>query len=321
MAKAGADVARRALSSAAGMAIVAVLTALGCVAAPGRLHAQAATANPAACAAKNPMDAETVGKFLFKTYSRDDGVCLRVTSGGKLVYSLILGGAENVTLGQPSDPDNDVPFIKDGTDLTGLGRPDMIVSTFTGGAHCCTTHYVFEMEPQFRLLATLYDAHDDLAHFERAKDGSYDYVTADWTFAYWPDCFACSPSEVVTLRFVNDAKGGAYHLALDKMQKPALTQTEWDKELAAAQKVVIASDVSSIGTTMWQTVLDLIYSGHSDLAWKFVDALGPKAQQKPFPALADFCGLLKQSAYWPDLGPTLKDAPAECAYAGTKPAK
>ena len=32
---------------------------------------------------------------------------------------------------------------------------------------------------------------------------------------------------------------------------------------------------------MWQTVLDLIYTGHSDLAWKFMDAAGPKAQQSP----------------------------------------
>lgn len=36
------------------------------------------------------------------------------------------------------------------------------------------------------------------------------------------------------------------------------------------------------------TVLDLIYAGDSDLAWKFVDALGAKAQQNPFPSLEDF---------------------------------
>jgi len=311
--------ARRWHGLTAGAGFAAALATGACVLSAIPVDAQSTAGSPAAeCVAKNPTGAATVGKFIFRTYSRDDGVCLRVTSGGKLVYSKILGGAEIATLGQPDDEESNAPAIRNGTDITGLGRPDMIVSTYSGGAHCCTTHYVFEMEPQFRLLAELNDADDDEAHFERGKDGTYSYITGDWTFGYWPTCFACSPSEVVTLRFVNDAKGGAYHLALDKMQKPAPSTAEWNKELAAARKAVNAGDPNSIGTTMWQTVLDLVYTGHSDLAWKFVDALGPKAQQKPFPTLADFCGVLKQSPYWNDLGPTLKDAPKACRYTKTE---
>ena len=84
----------------------------------------------------------------------------------------------------------------------------MIVSLFTGGAHCCTIHFIFELAPQFKLLATLNDSNDDLAHFERLADGHYYYITADWTFGYWPTCFACSPSALVTLRWTDDAKGG-----------------------------------------------------------------------------------------------------------------
>jgi hypothetical protein len=283
---------------------------------------QVAVKDPSApCAAKDPVGAVTVGKFIFRTYSPDGGICLRVSSDGKLIYSEILGGAVSATLGQTGSSGSDAPVIKNGTDITGLGRPDMIVSTYSGGAHCCSEHYVFEMGPQFRLLATLIDADDDGAYFERGKDGKYYYFTADWTFGYWPTCFACSPSEGVTLRFVNDAKGGAYHLALDKMQKPALRTAEWKKELAAARKVVNAGDADSIGTTMWSTVLDLIYTGRSETAWKFVDALGPRAQQKPFPTLADFCARLKQSLYWPDLVPSLKNTPAACADAGAKKAQ
>jgi hypothetical protein len=108
---------------------------------------------------------------------------------------------------------------------------------------------------------------------------------------------------------------------MDKMQMPAPTTAEWNKELSAAQKVVAAGDADSIGTTMWQTVLNLIYGGQSDLAWKFVDALGPKAQQTPLPALGDFCSELKMSPYWPDLQPTLKDTPPACANAAVKPAQ
>ncbi len=275
----------------------------------------------AACASKNQMDAATVKGYVFKSYHGDDRVCLQVIGGGKVLYRQTGDSFESFTLGQPDDAQENISAIANGVDVTGRGRPEMIVSFSTGGAHCCMTHYVFELAPEFKLLATLNDADDDEAHFERAKDGTYYYITADWTFAYWPTCFACSPSEVVTLRWIDDKKGGGFHLAMDKMQKAAPASAQWNKELSAARKVVNAGNADEIGQSLWGVVLDLIYTRHSDLAWKFVDALGPKAQQNPFPSLGDFCSLLKQSPYWPDLQPTLKDVPPACANAGAKKAQ
>ena len=107
-------------------------------------------------------------------------------------------------------------------------------------------------------------------------------------------------------------------MAMSQMRTPAPTTAEWNADLSAAQKAVAAGDADSIGTTMWQTVLNLIYGGQSELAWKFVDALGPKAQQSPLPSLGDFCSLLKTSPYWPDLQPTLKNVPPACANAAVK---
>jgi hypothetical protein len=280
-----------------------------------RLPAQSAVENAtAACAGKNQQGSVTVKGMVFQSYRSEDGGCLQVLSGGKVVFRR----SEDLTytLGQGPDPEDNIPAVANGTDVTGRGHGDMIVSASSGGAHCCTTHYVFELEPELKLIATLQDAHDDLAHFQRATDGRYDYITADWTFAYWPNCFACSPSEMVTLRWTDDKNGGGFHLALDRMRKPAPNTAQWNKELAATRKVVGDGDANSIGTTLWQTVLNLIYTGHSDLAWKFVGAAGPKAQQKPFPTLNDFCSLLKQSIYWADLGPTLRNAPPACTGSG-----
>ena len=288
--------------------------------APVRFYAQAVGEDAAgACARKNRDYAVTVDHFLFASYSSEAGGCLEVICGGKVVFRRAAGIAENFTLGQPGEPIENIPAVANGTDVTGRGHPDMIVSLFTGGAHCCTSHLVFELEPELKLLATLTDAHDDLAHFERdRKDSGYNYITADWIFAYWPTCFACSPSERVVLRWADDGEGGGFHLALDKMREPAPTAEAWNKDLGMVHKVVSDNDINSIGQTLWQTVLDLIYTGHSDLAWKFVDAAGPKAQQKPFPTLGDFCGLLRRSQYWPELEPTLKDVPPACA--ATEPA-
>jgi hypothetical protein len=293
----------------------AIVLAVTLMAVSGELFAQQSSDDPAkVCAAKNLDSTVTVGQLKVSAFSTEDTHCLQVTSGTKVLYRGTLEGGGTLTLGQTGS-DNNAPEIANGADVTGRGHPDLIVSLFTGGAHCCTSHYLYELAPAVRLLARLNDADDDMAHFERdPKDRKYYYYTADWTFAYWPTCFACSPSEEVILRFVDDANGGAYHVAFDKMQKPAPTQAAWNKELSAAQKAVNAGAVNDMGRAMWGVALDLLYTGHSDLAWKFVDALGPKAQQKPFASLADFCSLLKKSQYWPDLGPTLKSPPAACAY-------
>ncbi len=291
-------------------------------AAPVSLFAQLGVDAPTkTCATKYQTHSITVKQYVFATYENDAGACLQVTSAGKVIVRRTSEFPEAFTIGQHADSQSNIPAIASGTDVTGRGHPDMIVSEYTGGAHCCMIHYVFELEPEFKLLPTLNDADDDLAHFQRAADGRYDYITADWTFTYWPDCFACSPSALVKLRWIDDGNGGGFHLAIDKMHKPAPNEKEWNAALSEAQKAVKSHDINSIGTTMWQTVLDLMYSGHSDLAWKFVDELGPKAQQKPLPTLTDFCSLLKKSLYWPDLKPTLKDTPAACANAGPKPSQ
>jgi hypothetical protein len=298
-------------------AIRAAVFAIAGVAVSAPLLAQSAAQNPdAACAAKNENDSAVVGTVTFTAYQSNDGACLLVMSGGNVVYRNALDSFEKFTLGQPGDPQYAIPAIVNGTDVTGRGHPDMIVSLFTGGAHCCTVHYVFEIEPTAKLLATLNDSDDDLAHFEQDPvDKRYSYITADWTFAYWPSCFACSPSALVKLRWVDDGKGGGFHLAMDKMQTPAPPTAEWNKDLSATQKAVSAGSVDDIGQPLWGTVLNLIYTAHSDLAWKFLDSVEAKAQEKPFPSLADFCSLLKKSPYWPDLQPTLKSPPATCINA------
>jgi len=40
-----------------------------------------------------------------------------------------------------------------GNDLDGDGQPDLHVSSFSGGAHCCTTHYIVKLKPKVSKLA------------------------------------------------------------------------------------------------------------------------------------------------------------------------
>ncbi len=40
------------------------------------------------------------------------------------------------------------------TDVTGDGKPDLVLS-FSGGAHCCFTLEVYGLKPKFALLAKI----------------------------------------------------------------------------------------------------------------------------------------------------------------------
>jgi hypothetical protein len=259
-----------------------------------------------------------VGQFLFESFKSDEaGACLQVMRSGRVVFRRTSDSRDGYTLGQAANKEWKVPAIVDGTDVTGRGHPDEIVSYWTGGAHCCLLHYVFELEPTFRMLATLAAEDDDMSHFAQLDgDGRYYYLSADWTFAYWPSSFAGSPSAAIVLRFVDEAKGGGYHLALDKMRQAEPTPAEWAKELRDAH-ATIADDAleQDSGATIWTPVLNLIYSGHPDAAWRFLDESWPANDKRKNEWLGDFCSILKISPYWPDLEATMANAPPACANA------
>jgi hypothetical protein len=293
---------------------------LGLVFASIALWAQFPPNDPkTACSREHQASIVSLDQFLFRTYrnGQTGDACLQVSQNGRIIFTGTMDNGGRYVLGQSANPQFGIPAIKNGTDVTGRGHPDMIVSSYTGGAHCCMFHYVFELEPAFRLLATLNDADDDLSHFSHlGDDGQYYFVTADWTFAYWPGSFASSPNHSVVLRYLRNDDAGSYHIAWDKMRRPAPTSQEWDKYLAEVRRALTDDGLpGDRAAAIWDKVLDLIYTGHSELAWKFLDDAGPKAQEPPFPNLADFCSILKRSIYWHDLRETLKDVPATCVDA------
>ena len=268
---------------------------------------------PKPCSHAQLAETSNVRGYVFRAYEDadfDTPGCVRVYLHGKLVYELATEDQMQYRLGQRADATSKIPFVPNGSDLTGDGRPDMMVTSWSGGAHCCFTHYIFELEPKLRLIATLADGDADGGHFED-HDGHYFYVTGE-IWSYWPASFAGSVSHKVILKWDDDR----FRLDLDRMRRPVPTRAKWNAALKAVDAV--ADDRPSLGVTLWDTVLDLIYTGHSDLAWKFVREVNPNALKGDNPSLQEFCSMLKYSAYWPDLQPTLRNVPEECARAEAK---
>jgi hypothetical protein len=277
------------------------------------------------CQASYLAKTASVDGVVFSSFKNDASgeACLQVTQANKLLFQIANSNDGDFTLGQQANGDGTVARISDGVDITGRGYPDMVVSQWTGGAHCCRVDYVFELRPKARMLAKL-DARDaDESHFaDLDGNGHYYYVSADFAFAYWWQSFAGSPTHSVVLRFVNDGTGGSYHLALDKMRRPSPTGGEWAASLARVKHELELNDsnmANDLPDVLWQEVLNLLYTGHADQAWKFLAQVGPKAQQGAFPDLSSFCSTLKTSNYWKDLRVTMQGAPPACLDA--KPSK
>lgn len=267
-------------------------------------------------ACTHQVQVASIADLIFKAYKNDDtgDACLRVMQNGKEIFRRTLGNDGYYALGQQKDGYG--PYIPNGADITGRGHPNMLVSFYTGGAHCCLMYYVFELEPKLKLIATL-DAEDGDGSRVRIIDGGYYFETEDWTFTYWQSSFADSPAPRVILGFKDDATGGSYHLALKEMERPAPDPDVWKKTLKESRQAFGESNPFSrgIGSALWGNMLSFIYQGHSDLAWKLFDEAWPLERKGKDKFLSDFCSQLKTSPYWPDLNTIILDAPPSCAIA------
>ena len=94
-----------------------------------------------------------------KTFQEFDAVVARI-AGAKDAAS----GQERVVLlkqGKPvwqsnpreTEPGSRWTIHSIGRDLDGDGNPDLHFSSYTGGAHCCTTHHILRLKPQVKRIA------------------------------------------------------------------------------------------------------------------------------------------------------------------------
>jgi hypothetical protein len=212
---------------------------------------------------------------------------------------------EKFFIGTMYKEDPDAPLVKMGMDVTGDGKPDLVVSEWSGYANCCLTLHIFEIGPTFKKLGTI-DAEfsDSGPHFlppdKRSQTLALSVQIHDWNFANWHTDFADSPAPRVLLRFSN----GAYRIAPDLMRTPAPDAQDLDTRAAAVRNFAPSAKGGTwphaeVSPDLWSTMLDLIYGGHDAEAWKFLDkAWPPKVNGKDVFA-RDFSAQLAKSPYWP----------------------
>ena len=277
-----------------------------------------------ACHKKYLEQSQSFGTYTFNSYSNaDDGEgCLQIFQGPRI----LLRETQEFHYYLGKGPDQKAPPVPLGTDLTGSGHAEIIVTGYSGGAHCCTTLLLLQLQPDLRLLTQYELGNIGSVEFEKDSAEAKYYLKAyDEVFVYWNSSFARSAAPKILLRWVPSSNGtGNYRIALDKMQKPPPSQREWQEDfLSPARNAFEPGEADEtghgtlylVGSGMWQGMLNLIYSGRSPLAWKLVDEAWPSTKPDKTLFLTDFCSRLMESHYWPDLKPTISQAPPACVKA------
>lgn len=200
---------------------------------------------------------------------------------------------------------NSNPLIAMGKDITGDGKPNVIVSEWTGGAHAAFYFYLFEISDDFRLLQTISagnvrDNNDDTDRTVRFKDldadGDIEMIVADWTFAYHFTGFAQSPAPEVILAPQN----GRYYLAANLMRKPAPSAEDLRK-IAAEIRDDVEAWPGWPPVRLWAEMLDLIFTGNEKVAYEFYDMAWKPGIDGKDKRLEDFRKRLATSFYWPEI--------------------
>jgi hypothetical protein len=191
-------------------------------------------------------------------------------------------------------------WLKIGQSITRDKQPNLVVSEWTGGAHCCFIFYIFQIGDRFKMIDTINTEHGGDSDFKDLRhDGDVELVTHDWTFAYWNASFAQSPAPAVILR----CEKGKYRPDLEMMRKAAPTAAELDRMAEGFRQKFKESANSeadnpwSMPPELWGKMLELIYTGNAKSAWKLLDLSWPAEKSGKNVFLSEFVKQLSTSPY------------------------
>lgn len=162
--------------------------------------------------------------------------------------------------------------LADGTNDT------VLVATYWGGMKGAYTYQPYTLGSKVT-KGTEIDSHSSEFQFgDFSHNGHLQAIGFDPTYEYWNASAASSayPGVFVELR------NGRLHLVLEKMRGAALTQQQFNKLVAEEKKqqAEYADDSPTFGlsSNVLVTMIEMIYSGHADQAWKYLDAIWPKGK-------------------------------------------
>lgn len=233
-----------------------------------------------------------------KNPDHQDGLgCFEILRSGEQVYfqkGVIFG------LRSGGDEFNTNSPIFMGQSILGNNQPNLVISEINGGNNSLCDYYIFEIGPTFKFITKIKDSGG--GEFKDLRGhGDFDLITTDEvTFDYWNCCGAASPHPTVILRY----QEGKFRPDLERMKKPEPTEHQLE-EWATGFKLKFVDCQKdyefkswSAPYEMWDKMLDLIYSGNMDLAWRLCDLSWPANHPGKANFLKEFKKELATSPYY-----------------------
>lgn len=216
---------------------------------------------------------------------------LQVLKGGELVYEGLFEAFLHMVEEPPGSEFGVLPLGLD-VDATGDGRPDFVLQSYSGGAHCCYYTLVLEREPELSVLAEFDGAHSPAQMVNLDNDPALEVRLRDWTFAYWKASFAESPAPEVVLAL----QDGVYAGSPTHMRKAPPPAAELEQRIAAARAWLLEEGTPS--PLLWGPMLDYIYGGNAETAFALLDAAWPDEVPGKAGFVLQFGAQLSFSPYW-----------------------
>ncbi|MEO0211275.1 MAG: VCBS repeat-containing protein [candidate division WOR-3 bacterium] len=187
---------------------------------------------------------------------------LTISKGGKILRSFEVWNADAKTL-----------------DVDGDGTAELLVTDYSGGAHCCFTYYLYTRKPGLKLLGVFDMESGSLEFRDLDGDGNLEAVGAYDGFAYYDYPYAVSP----WIPIVFSLKSGRYventeafrDLIRERLDEYYLASPpESDEESRKSWVVGVYAHMCLLGeeTSAWETVrrtcpdmLDWLSENKSDI--------------------------------------------------------
>lgn len=201
----------------------------------------------------------------------------------------------NAKIGSQNEEDKTNSLVSIGADITGDGKPNLVVSEWSGGNHGYFWFHVFEIGDRFRYIQTIYAV--ACGYFKNLdNDPALEFPMFDCHFVDWRTCSADSPAPDVILKY----NGKQYVVDHNLMRKPALSDEELIK-IATDIRENLDWEKEPPPVKLWARMLDLIYSGNMDQAWSLIELSWPAAVDGKEDFLKDFRAKLAESHFWKDV--------------------
>jgi hypothetical protein len=214
---------------------------------------------------------------------------LAIRRSGTLIHAQVAPHVDFITSDQGSA---DAPKL---VPITSAAAKDLVIETFSGGAHCCFSIEIATLGDSVRVSAPM-DTRDAGAALFKLPDGRLMGLrSADMAYAYRWTSFADSPAPELLLRY---DIGKGFTLADDLMKKPA-PPAEKLKQMTDTMRADPGWKGGSPPRDYLQAILDLVYSGNLKTAQIYATRAWPGAVT----GRQDFIDDLKQcalpsSAWW-----------------------